>query len=197
MFVLCFLLRFVMISVEHAAGRRFKLDIGMSISLTVFHLIRYDYEYRNEKLTWKLQLAWKKELEVKRRQRNTEKTEKATRKQGGNLKQEFSEKISSEAERSSPKPVPKSVSQFGLVQKETEEKTTVYMAEDEKTQTKESLFDRIDSFFEKTEYKFEEFCDKIEELIRKKELVAIFWRQRNTGRLFERVFLNLKECCFA
>ena len=148
------------------------LDIGMRFSYC-FHLIRGTIQYRNEKLTWKLQLAWKK-IGSEEETKETEKTEKATEETGRESKAEFSEKISSEAERSSPKPVPKSVSQFGLVQKETEEKTTVYMAEDEKTQTKESLLDRIDSFFEKTEYKFEEFCDKIEELLRKKELVADF-----------------------
>ena len=193
MFVLCFLLRFCYDIRGACGGAPDSLDIGMRFSYC-FHLIRGTIQYRNEKLTWKFTACMEK-IGSEEETKDTEKTEKATEETGRIESRVFGENIFRSNKES------RSLSEVcftvGLVQKETEEKTTVYMAEDEKTQTKESLLDRIDSFLEKTEYKFEEFCDKIEELIRKKELVQIFWRQRNTGRLFERVSLNLKECYFA
>lgn len=142
-----------------------------------FHLISGTIQYADEKLVWKLRIAWKK-LDSRAEETAEETMEKAAGEFPEEIKEKSAEAKTAEKKLTDPG---QEEHQDAVRQDKKEcaadekpEKENPIPGKKRKEADRKTAAEDTDGFFDKTAYKFELLCGKIKELIRKKEIVVEF-----------------------
>lgn len=149
------------------------LNIGLKFSYFL-HLVSGDVQYAEEKLVWKLRIAWKRmssEEEIQDVAEETAEEVKEVVTSGVQKAEEVIDEIP-DSERTKPPISDPEIPEPGETRKP--QKTS-------------------ESFFEKLSCKFQEICDKIKELIRKKDIIMAFLTHEVHKAAFIRAISELKR----
>lgn len=177
------------------------LNIGLKFSYFL-RLVSGDVQYAEEKLVWKLRIAWKRmssEEEIQDVAEETAEEVKEVVTSGVQKAEEFIDEIP-DSERTKPpisdseKPEPRVTRKPQKTSEETVmAKKTKPADKPEEKPVKETADTDKESFFEKLSCKFQEICDKIKELIRKKDIIMAFLTHEVHKAAFIRAISELKR----
>lgn len=139
----------------------------------ILHLFRVDFYFKDKKLKWKLRMAWlKKSNQVSNKKRKEGKP---------NEEAKESEAVEEKVEETQKNVQQEKSKNHGEKDKSTDGKTSDKISgTEEKCKTeKETLHQKIEKFIDKIKCTFRNICDKIKEILEKKEKVSVFLKDKS------------------
>lgn len=197
-------------------------SLNLNIRFTFFlHLVSGTVQYANEQLHWKLRIAWKNlgseaeegetetpeadasttievnEAEAETAEYADDKSVEESTEDNTEIRTKTTEEKTQDIKMIKEKAPETKVIEEKRAEAKSVKETTAKASERERGRDKDkpntSFLDKADSFLEKTAYKFEQLCDKIKELIRKKELVMDFLTNEFHKAAFRKAINELKR----